>query len=285
MQKTERFVSRPDAQLYTQATGQADQGTILLAMGATASMVWWPDAFVEALATAGYRVIAFDHRDTGRSTLSPIGAPAYDVPELAQDVVAILDAYDVSAAHLVGMSLGGLIAQVVALTQPARVASLTLFAAEPLGHDYEGAGMPDEIMAHFGGLASLDWTDRDAVTAFLLRIAELSAAPARPFDRTAALDRIARELDHTPNMQAAFNQALLAGAIDPALQARNITQPTLVIHGAADPLIPIAAARKTSALIPHAELIVLDNVGHELMPADVRALSKAVIGFVGKAGV
>ncbi|ODT71946.1 MAG: hypothetical protein ABS75_05560 [Pelagibacterium sp. SCN 63-23] len=283
METTDKYVPRPGAQLFTQATGLPQNGTILLAMGATASMAWWPPAFIAALAKAGYRVIAFDHRDTGRSTLSDPGAPPYDVNDLAGDLVAILDAYEVPAAHLVGMSLGGLVSQIVALTHPDRVATVTLFAAEPLNNAYDGEGMPAEMMAHFGDLGTLDWTSREAVTAFLLRIAELSAAPGRPFDREAALDRIGRELDRTSNMQVAFNHAMLAGKIDPGLMAQDIARPTLVIHGEADPLISVAAARKTAELVAGARLIVLDNVGHELTPADVQPLSKAILGFIGEA--
>lgn len=280
----ELYVQRPGAELLTQAVGDAVKGTIVLAMGATASMVWWPDAFLEALADAGYKVIRFDHRDTGRSTLSLPGALPYDVGDLAEDVVAIIDAYDVQSAHLVGMSLGGLVAQMVALKHPARVKTLTLFAAEPLGHDYDGQGMPAEMMEHFGGIATLDWSDRAAVTAFLLRIAELSAAPGRPFDRQAALDRIGRELDHTQRIQNAFNHAMLKGDIDPGMTIENISQPTLVVHGDADPLISVSAAKKTASLLKQARLLVLEDVGHEFTPAEIPGISKAIIEFVGGGG-
>lgn len=283
METTDRYVQRPNARLYTQAVGQPRNGTILLAMGATASMAWWPPDFIEALAGAGYRVIAFDHRDTGRSTLSAPGALPYDVPDLVEDVITILDAYNVSAAHLVGMSLGGLVAQITALQHPARVSTVTLFAAEPLNTAYDGEGMPPEIIEHFGAIATLDWTNREAVTRFLLRIAELSAAPSRPFDEEAALARIDRELDQTPNIANAFNHAMLEGKIDPGLKVQDIVQPTLIIHGAADPLISVAAAKKTRELLPSAELIILENVGHEFTPAEIPTLSKAIIGFINNA--
>jgi len=280
---TDMFVQRPKAQLYTEALGQPLRGTILLAMGATASMAWWPQRFIANLAEAGFRVISFDHRDTGRSTLNAPGAPNYDVADLVEDLIAILDAYEVSTAHVIGMSLGGLVAQIAALQQPTRVSTLTLYAAEPLGNAYDGAGMPPEIMEHFGGINTLDWNSREAVTAFLLRIAELSSASGRPFDREAALDRIGRELDHTSNMRSAFNHAMLAGNIDPELKAQNITQPTLPIHGGEDPLIPVTAARKTFELVQGSELTILDHVGHELTPADVPTVTKAILGFMNKA--
>ncbi|KKB10070.1 alpha/beta fold hydrolase [Devosia chinhatensis] len=279
----EKYVQRPNAQLYTQAWGQPLRGTILLAMGATASSAWWPIALIDALAGAGYQVIVFDHRDTGRSTLFPPGTPPYDLPDLVEDVIAILDAYAVSSVHLVGMSLGGLVAQIVTLQHPGRVATLTVFAGEPLNSAYDGEGMPPEIMEHFSGMATLDWSRREDVTQFLLRIAELSAAPDRPFDRHAALERIGRELDHTSAIQSAFNHAMLEGKIDPGLHAADITRPTLVIHGAGDPLISVAAAKKTHELIPNARLTVLEKVGHEITPAEIPTLSQAILGFIRSA--
>lgn len=280
METIEKYVKTPGARLFTQATGLPQRGTILLAMGSTASLAWWPTDFIEILAEAGYRVIAFDQRDTGRSPHSAPGAPQYDVADLVADIVGILDAYEVSSAHLVGMSLGGLISQIVALEHPERVASITLFAAEPLNNAYDGEGMPAEMMAHFGGISTLDWSNRQAVTEFLLRIAELSAAPSRRFDHEAALDRITRELDRTSNMQTAFNHAMLQGNIDPNLNVQNVAQPVLIIHGEADPLISVAAANKTKELVPGAALIVLKDVGHEFTPAEVPTISNAIIGFI-----
>ncbi|WP_162236065.1 alpha/beta hydrolase [Devosia sp. Leaf64] len=273
----------PDALIYTQAAGLSQRGTILLSMGATASMAWWPTDFIEALADAGYRVISFDQRDTGRSTHSAPGMPPYDVPDLVEDVIGILDAYEVSSAHLMGMSLGGLVSQIAALKHPERVATITLFAAEPLNNTYDGEGIPAEMMEHFGGIGTLDWTSRKDVTRFLLRIAELSTASSRRFDREAALDRIGRELDQTSDIRAAFNHAMLQGKIDPSLDAKDIIQPTLIIHGEADPLISVAAANKTSELVQNAELVVLEDVGHEFTPAEVPPILKAIVGFIENA--
>ena len=103
----QRLVETQGAVLATEAWGQGERGTILLAMGATASMVWWPGSLMRALVDGGYRVIRFDHRDTGESTTHAPGDLRYDVFNLSADLLAILDAYGVRAAHLVGMSLGG----------------------------------------------------------------------------------------------------------------------------------------------------------------------------------
>jgi len=143
--------------LATEATGNAASGTILLAMGSTASMIWWPESLVTRLASAGYQVIRFDHRDTGLSTTNAPGDVPYDVSDIASDLISILDAYGVDKAHLVGMSLGGYGSQIAALTHPDRVLSLTLIATEPLGVSYEGEGIDPRFMDHFSTMSELDW--------------------------------------------------------------------------------------------------------------------------------
>lgn len=276
--KTTRRVSRePGIELATEAMGSPVHGTVLLVMGATASMVWWPEAMLAALADAGYQVIRFDHRDTGASTTHAPGDVRYTVADIAADLLAILDSYDVQAAHLVGMSLGGYVSQIVALEQPDRVLSLTLIASEPLGVPYQGETMSAEMLAHFGTIAELDMTDRPAVRRFMLRIAELSAGSAVPFDPEAALRRIDAELDRTQRMQSAFNHALIGGELAPEQRATNLSLPTLIVHGTEDPVIPVAAARASAEAIPGAQLLLLEGRGHELLDLDVPTLADAIL--------
>jgi len=275
-----RIVETRGVKLATESFGSPDKGTILLVMGATASMVWWPLSFCQALAAGGYQVIRFDLRDTGQSTTGQPGKVDYDVTELAHDLLAILNAYDARSAHVVGMSLGGMLSQIAALTQPDRVQTLTLIASEPLGMTYEAEGMSEDFMAHFATMEHLDWSDRTAVAAFMFRIAELSAGSAPPFDAGSARARIAKELDRTANIQSAFNHAQLAGKLDPALTAASITQPVLVIHGTEDPIIAFAAAETLVAAIPDADLLTLDRRGHELPLRDLPRISDAILDFL-----
>lgn len=266
--------------LATEARGEGRRGTVLLAMGATASMVWWPDALLEALADGGYQVIRFDHRDTGQSTLNAAGDVRYDVFDIAGDLVAILDSYGVATAHLVGMSLGGYVGQIVALKHPARVRSLTLIASEPLGQPYEGEGIAPALMAHFATMADLDWSHRDEVARFMLRIAELSAGSATPFDRDAALRRVERELQRTRSMQSAFNHALVGGDLEPGMTAGALDLPVLAIHGGEDPVISAAAARATAQVVAGAQLLILDGRGHELVDQDVPVIAEAILAHL-----
>lgn len=277
MQAQERIVQSGNAQLATVASGKPQNGTILMAMGATASMLWWPNPLVEGLVDGGYQVIRFDHRDTGRSTTRPPGEISYDLDDLAGDLMAILDAYDVSQAHLVGMSLGGYLAQIVSLRYPERVLSLTLIASEPFGISYEAEGIGDDFMAHFGTMASLDWADRGAVAAFLLKIAELSSGTRDPFDRSAALDRIEGELSRTSSMQSAFNHSMMAGSIDLQQTAADLQCPVLVIHGTDDPIISVNAAHRSAQVMPRSELMIIDGVGHELLLQDAPVIAQRIL--------
>lgn len=277
-----RMVATRGAELATEARGQGTRGTILLAMGATASMVWWPDALLDALAAGGYRVIRFDHRDTGQSTAGRPGEVGYDIFTLADDLVAILDAYGVEAAHLAGMSLGGYVAQIAALQHPERVRSLTLIAAEPLGIGYEAEGIAPELMAHFGMMGELDWSDRAVVAAFMLEIARLSAGKGRPFDEAAARQRIDRELDRARNIQSAFNHAMVGGELPGGMTAGALRLPVLVVHGSDDPVISVHAAEATARVVPGAELLVLDGAGHELAEADLPRIAEAVLRLAGR---
>jgi pimeloyl-ACP methyl ester carboxylesterase len=260
-----RIVSHGDVRIATEAFGDPDGPALLLVMGATASMLGWPDAFCAALAAEGLHVIRFDHRDTGQSTTVPPGAATYAVEDMAGDVIAILDAYGIGRAHLAGLSLGGYLAQMVALTHPRRVASLTLIASEPLGWD--GPALPHiapEILEHFGGLATLDWTDRAAAAAFLARTERLCTADAGRFDAAAARARAGAVLERTESPASMFNHAALNVREDWTGRFRDIACPVLVIHGAEDPVLPVENGRALAAGIAGARLVVLEETGHEI---------------------
>ncbi|SFZ85712.1 Pimeloyl-ACP methyl ester carboxylesterase [Devosia enhydra] len=276
-------VSSEGITLATESFGSGERGTILLVMGATASMLWWPDTLCEALAAGGYRVIRFDHRDTGHSTTGAPGEIAYDLDDMVGDLLAILDHHAVPAAHLVGMSLGGLLGQIAAIAHADRVESLTLIAAEPLGLEYEGSGMAPALLDQFGALAELDWSDANAVAAFLFEIARLSAGSAPGFDAEDARRRIAAEMARTASMQSAFNHALLKGDVAPGLTVGAIGQPVLVIHGTDDPVIAYAAAEATRRALPQAQIMTLEGRGHEIAPADVPAIGARILAFLGEA--
>lgn len=274
--------SSKGAKLATEAWGEPKKGTILLVMGATASMLWWPDALMQASADGGYQAIRFDHRDTGQSTTLPPGEGNYDLSDLSGDLIAILDAHGVESAHLVGMSLGGYLGQIVALRHPERIKSLTLIASEPVNLAYEGEGIGPEFMAHFEAMAALDWSNRPAVSDFMLRSAELSAGSAVPFDAETTRRRVEAELDRTKSMASAFNHGSVGGNLE-ELYLAKLTQPVLVIHGSEDPIISINAGYKIAETAPDADLMVLDRRGHEILERDVPAIAAAILALAAGA--
>ena len=260
-----RMVRNGDIRLASQFLGNPNDPPLVLVMGATASMLGWPDEFCEVLAAEGFRVVRFDHRDTGGSTTVPPGETDYTVEDMASDIVAVMDAHGIETANLVGMSLGGLLSQIVALTHPERVRSLTLIASEPLGWD--GAPLPhisSAFMEHFGTVADLDWTDADAVTAFLVEIDRLSSGSGAPFDAGWSEDRARRVQARSGSVASMFNHATVASTEDWTGRFRDIGQPVLVIHGSEDPVLPLPNGQALRDGIEGADLLVLDGVGHEL---------------------
>lgn len=249
-------------------------------------MLGWPDALCRALADAGHFVIRFDHRDTGQSTSCPAGAPDYHVEDMAQDALAILDAYGIGAAHLVGMSLGAYLAQMLCVSAPARVTSVTLIAAEPLGWD--GAPLPhisDAFLSHFAALADLDWGDNVAVADYLLEIERLCAGPVLPFDAAQARLRIAEIMARAANLPSMFNHGALATRQDWTGAFRKISVPALVIHGGQDPILPPANGQALAEGIPDATFALLAPVGHALPQSHIAQISAMIAAHVAKAEV
>src|SRR6478735_6209619 len=155
-----------DAELCVDTFGAPGDPAVLLMGGATSSMDWWEPEFCERIASAGRFVIRFDNRDTGQSTTSPVGAPSYTGADLSNDPLRILDALDVERAHLVGVSMGGGIAQGIAVEHPQRVLSLTLIATTAAYDRSDPTPLPPpepRVAATFEQDDDLDWEDTDTV--------------------------------------------------------------------------------------------------------------------------
>ncbi|WP_085467821.1 alpha/beta fold hydrolase [Mesorhizobium australicum] len=264
--------------LAAETFGSPSDPALVLVMGATASMMWWPEELCRALAARGFHVVRYDHRDTGRSTN---GMPDYSVEEMMQDLVAVLDHYRIERVHLIGTSLGALICQMVALSFPQRVRSLTLIAAEPLGWTGPDLpGMAPEVSAHFGRLATLDWTSRTAVADFMLGVARLCAATSSAFDEKRERLRIEAEMDRAREMRSAFNHSRIGLRGDWSGAIGRIGQPVLVIHGAEDPVVPIDNGRAIASTARNARLLELSGVGHELPERAIVPIVEAIADFV-----
>ena len=274
---TETFLDVPGARLCAETFGDPADPAILLIGGIAGAMDWWQDDFCRALADGGTYgsgrfVIRYDHRDTGRSQTDPPGAPSYTGDDLVLDPVRVLDALGIGRAHLVGVSMGGGIAQQVAIEQPGRVASLTLMSSSPLttaGADGAPDGLPlpgpaPQIQADFRDPPPApDWGDPDAVVRSLVAADRLYAGPG--YDEADTLAAARRVVARSIDPAAASNHFLVEGAPVQGTLA-DITAPTLVLHGEDDPMFPPEHGRALAAAVRGARLVLLSGVGHQYPP-------------------
>jgi pimeloyl-ACP methyl ester carboxylesterase len=246
-------------------------------MGAMASGLWWPEGFCRQLAERGRYVIRYDHRDTGTSTSYPPGGATYTVEDLADDAIGVVDAYRIRRAHVVGMSLGGYLGQIISLKYPERVASLTLIASEALvGPDPNIPGLDPAVLAYHAKSADLDWTDRAAVMQYQVGAWRLLSGSAHPFDEEAIRAIAGADFDRTPNPLSAFNHATLSDPTDWLERLSELRAPVLIVHGTEDPVVSYGHALKLHATIAGSRLVTLPGTGHELHRSDWPAILEAI---------
>jgi pimeloyl-ACP methyl ester carboxylesterase/uncharacterized protein YndB with AHSA1/START domain len=267
-----QIVGANGVELCVETYGDRESPALLLIAGAACSMDWWRDELCERLAAGGLLVIRYDLRDTGQSTSDPPGAPSYTRGDLVGDAAALLDAVSAPRAHVAGMSMGGGIAQVLALDHPERVATLTLFSTSPVGPGGERAELPpssDEVRAFFADpLPEPDWNDRDAVIEYIVE-GERPFAGSH-FDEQELRDLAGRVVDRTRDIAASLQNHWLLDRDEPVRkELSEIAAPTLVVHGTEDPLLPFPHGVALADAIPGARLLALEGVGHEFPPRRV----------------
>ncbi|APE35830.1 alpha/beta hydrolase [Nocardia mangyaensis] len=248
--------------------GREDDPLVLLAGGTT--MLSWPDAVCERLAAGGRHVVRYDLRDSGGSTTLDPEQPAYDLRDLAADAAALVGALGVETAHLGGVGVSGMVAQVAALDHPETFSALTLVATRPVAPGPVDEDLPDHDPAVLDALFSYpmpDWTDRDAVAVFAAQGAEMMGDD--PEQARATASRIwDRTLSRDPAVHQANQLGMVFSRIDCAPRWRErlgeLDLPTLVVHGRADPFFPLGNGEAMAAEISAARLLVLDDMGTAL---------------------
>ncbi|MCJ9690654.1 MULTISPECIES: alpha/beta fold hydrolase [Rhizobium] len=280
---TERMIKFDNVEIATQAFGNPAHEPILLIMGAMASMLWWPDDFCQKLADHGFYVIRYDNRDTGRSTIYPPGEPPYAMDDMAEDAIRVLDGYGIDGANLIGMSLGGTIAQIAALSNPKRVKTLTLISTTPVGVDT--SALPhttDAYMEHASTGENVDWTDNAQVIEFLVKDTQMIAGSAHPYDEGRARAFVERDVKRAKNFVSATNHFMLKGGQTLRGKLGELIAHLLVIHGTADPIYPVEHGELLARTVKGAKLVRLEGGGHEMHPEDWQEIISAIDAHCGR---
>lgn len=276
--------------------GPRDAPVMFLIMGLGGQLTLWPDEFIDALNGRGFRTIRYDNRDVGHSTrFDAAGVPnvkwmvvksifglrptsPYTIADMASDATALMDALEINRAHVVGASMGGMIAQHVAARAPDRLLSLTSVMSTT-GNRRLPRAKPEAMKALAGRPTSGDPED---MIAYMKRAAGIIGSPAYPPTEERLDWRVRRDFNrawYPPGFARQMAAIIADGDRRPLL--RTITVPTLVIHGEDDPLVPLAGGKDTADNIPGARLLTIPGMGHDLPLALVDTLADAITDHAG----
>ncbi len=270
-----------------QTFGDADADPLLLVMGLGGPMNWWDTDLCTLLAEQGFFVIRYDNRDTGRSSRGtgrvkrpmvvraflgrPVDAP-YSISDLADDAFGLLDHLDIGAAHVVGASMGGMIAQTMAIAHPERVRSLTSIMSTT-GRRTVGWQSP----ALLPTLIARRGPDREAYVAGGLRVWQLIGSPGFPPD-LAKLERRGHETYDRGVSRSGVMRQMMAVLTQPdrTAQLHRLSMPTLVVHGLADRMVHVSGGRSTALAVPGSELLLIDAMGHDFPEPLYETIASAI---------
>lgn len=270
-----RYAHNGDVQVAFDQLKGSEGEPLLLIMGLATARFWWPAGLCQAFADAGFAVARFDQRDAGQSTRmpdTPTANPfkalfakrgdAYTSEDMTDDAIAVMDELGWEQSHVFGHSLGGAIAQRIALRHPDRVLSVTSSAALP--SDVSGLGVLRYL--RFGLLAKLARTKfpegREGDIEAALTVWRGIASPGYPFDEAAARAWVEADVDSGPRDNKAQSRQIGAQWHGPRL--KDLHRPTLVLHGEQDPILRVSAGRATAQAIDGARLVIYPGIGHDL---------------------
>jgi pimeloyl-ACP methyl ester carboxylesterase len=268
-----------NVEIEWQSFGDDQPETILLVNGLGSQMTRWPEGLCEKLTARGYRAIRYDNRDTGLSTWPTEG---YRLSDMAADGIAVLDAAGVKKAHLAGVSMGGMIVQTIAIEHPDRVLSLTSIMS--------ATGAPGTLDSTPEAAAVLNSTPPDPRTDFEAFVAHgvknalVIGSPAYPWPDGALRQRVIAEYERAFNPAGVGRQmAAIRADGDRTERLSRLKVPAVVLHGAADPLVPPAGGEATAAAIPGAELRIIPGMGHDVPPSLYDTFVDAIVAAAQRA--
>ena len=277
-----RLIDVGPVELWVDDVGPTTGDPVVLLAGADTPGFRWAPSFVDRLVAGGHRVIRYDHRDCGRSTA--LGSDAgYLLDDLAADLIALLDLLEIGSAHLVGRSMGGMVAQVMALEHSDRVASLTLLSTTP-GVDDDRLPGPDEdfverMMSRLYAGPPDDHTDR---VQWLVELSEYMAGTAYPLDLEAEVLLADAQLRTGWSPDSGHGVAAF-GSPSRLDRLGEIQQPTMVVHGTGDPVLPIEHGRALALGIDGAVYVEVDRLGHEAPAAFLDELAPSLLHHLAHA--
>ena len=254
----ERMIEANGVELCTEPFGDAADPPILLVTGLGGSMLWWEERFCRMLADGGRFVIRYDHRDTGRSVTYEPGRPEYTGADLVADAAGVLDAYGIPSAHVVGVSAGGALAQLLALDNPDRVLSLVLISTSPALPADRELPPPTEEFGRFLSTARVVWSDPDSVVDYLVGYSRVLAGGRRPFDEAEVRALVRRDVERAREFEATRNHDAIPDDGRSHAPLSSVAAPTLVMHGTADPMS-------------------LEGAGHGVDRADWASIVRAIL--------
>jgi pimeloyl-ACP methyl ester carboxylesterase len=274
----EAYVKTNGIELCYDTFGDRKSPPILLIMGLAAQMIAWDDGFCDLLAARGYHVVRFDNRDAGRSTRldaagtpnvtdalmasmrgQPVNAP-YLLSDMADDVIGLMGALDIAKAHIVGASMGGAIGQTLAIEHPERLRTLTSIMSTT-----SAANLPAPTPEAMKVLFTPAPLELGAYLENYVRTWNVLRAGSFPLDEARDLDRARRVFERGLNPSGVARQMLAMIASGSRKKAlAGVRVPTLVLHGDADPLVPVACGIDTAESVPGSKLVILKGMGHAL---------------------
>ncbi len=265
----EKILKFEDVELCTESFGDKNNEAILLIMGATSSMVWWDSNFCNKLADSGFHVIRYDNRDTGKSTCYGEGNLQYSIEDMVDDAIRILDYYKIEKANIVGISLGGMIGELISLEKPERVKTLTLISSSVFGpEDTRFPNIDKNILEYFNKIIDLDWKDKKAVLDYIVKTWEITTGKVKKFEENRIRKLAEEEIQRASDISSMMNHTLLDGGEKWYGRIGEIKVPVLIIHGTKDPVFPYEYAVELNKLISGSKLLPLEETGHEFREDD-----------------
>ncbi len=298
VEKQEGTVKANGITIAFESFGKTGAEAILMIQGTAAQLTAWPEELCRNLANQGYRVIRFDNRDVGLSSkLDSLGMPdwaaifpligtcdksklSYTLEDMGNDAIGLMDALHIEKAHLVGASMGGAIAQLIAIQYPERVLSLTSIMASS-GNPKAVPGNPEVL--GLMGTPPPETDDKEVIAKYLFDIYKAIGSPGYPIEDSTLMGTVKANIGRSWYPMGSARQAaavIIGDNCDRRNNLKNITVPTIVIHGEDDPVVNIEAGKEVADAIPNARFVAIPGMGHDLPPALIPQIYRAILSII-----